>query len=210
MRFKNIHESEAALRNLLLTADSNIIVPIQIAPRSRASRPNAIDPGAVRVYSENLQQIIPYYVVSESAALGDSALRIFELLRDQNIPLDGQIREDRFVEVPLQFAKQIVELVRIAENDDGRWETEAVLALLESNAERFGATAFIYVRPFDPGDVSRRRVRGVLSGPEVAMARARSKFTLALTYAGPAAAPSYWYPTLVLPPNMPPHVFNPT
>jgi hypothetical protein len=203
--FKNIHESEVALRGLLQTADPSTVVPIQIAQRSRPTRPNAIDIRIVEVYSEDLQQIIPYYLVSDPAQVGDSATRIAGILQSAGIPLDEPDRASRFTEVSFDLANRLIESVPIAENDDGRWDTDAILALLVSTRQRFRDRMFVYARSFEPGEPGRRRVHGVLSGPEVEMARNRGTFTLALMYAGAADQPSGWYPTLVLPPDMPPH-----
>ena len=206
--FKNIHESEVALRNLLEHVDPGTVVPIQIAPRTRATRPNAIDPGGVRVYGADLQQVFPYYFVDDPAQVGGSARQIAQIARDARVPLDEPERERRFVDVTIETATQIIATLPISETDDGRWDSDALLALLASNRERFGDRVSVYARRFDPGDTDRRRIHGVLSGEEVTMARGRGTFTLALVYSGTADNPQGWYPTLVLPPNMPPHVFN--
>jgi hypothetical protein len=207
--FRDIHEAEEELRELVGRNEDVATIPILTPGRSRPTRPAALEPGALRIYGGQTKQVVPYYVVLDPAHVGDSATRIAEILRAQRIPLEGTAREDRFVNVSIDVAKQIAQAVPIRADDDGRWDTEAVLALLESAAPDHGGVA-VYARAFDVGDdPTRRRVRGVLSGPEVQMAEKRGQFVLALTYAGTAAAPSAWYPTLVLPPSLPPHIFNP-
>jgi hypothetical protein len=209
--FRQIHESEEQLRALLADPDNVARIPILTPGRARATRPAAVEGGVLQVYGGPVvKQIIPYYAVIDPASVGDSAQRITATLRESDVPLTETVREQRFRDVPISVIKRIAELVPVREDDDGRWDTDAVLALLDATVETYGDTGSIYVRPFDPGDnPNARRIRGVLSGPEVTMAESRDKFVLALTYTGDGAAPSAWYPTLVVPRGMPPHVFNP-
>jgi hypothetical protein len=208
--FRQIHESEQEQRTLLARSlDGDIpTVPILTPDRARPTRPGALEAGALRIFGGDLAQIVPYYLVPQSA--DGSAAKIAQILRENGVPLDERARENRFREVALDLVKEIVGLVPIREYDDGRWDADAVIALLDATAQKYGERACLYARPFDPGDdVNARRVRGVLSGPEVTMSQAKRKFVLALTYAGEAAAPTAWYPTLVVPTDLPPHVFNP-
>lgn len=209
--FRQIHESEEELRGLLTDAEAVARIPILTPGRARPTRPGALETGALRVYGAALSQIVPYYLVTDPALVGGSAAQITEILKQNGVPLEtGVTRAQRFRGVPLSVIKDIVRLVPIRDDDDGRWDSDGVLALLDATSAQYGVTASLYARSFDAGDhPDRRRVRGVLSGPEVNMAQDTGHFALALTYAGQADAPSAWYPTLVLPRNLPPHVFNP-
>jgi hypothetical protein len=209
--FRQIHESEEQLRALLAEPENVARIPILTPGRARATRPAALETGVLQVYGGPVvKQIVPYYAVTDPTAVGNSAQRITDILRQSQVPLNETAREQRFRDAPLEVMKQIVELIPIRENDDGRWDADAVLALLDATSERYGDTISLYVRPFDAGDnPNARRIRGVLSGPEVTMAERRGKFVLALTYTGDATAPTAWYPTIVVPLGLPPHVFNP-
>jgi Z1 domain len=209
--FRQIHESEEQLRALLAEPENVARIPILTPGRARATRPAALESGVLQVYGGPvIKQIVPYYAVTDPASVGDSAQRIAAILQQSNVPLAESVREQRFRDAPLDVMKQIVQIIPIRDDDDGRWDTDAVLALLDATAEAYGQTVSFYVRPFEPGDnPNMRRVRGVLSGPEVTMAESRDRFVLALTYTGDATAPTAWYPTLIVPRGMPPHVFNP-
>ncbi len=211
--FRQIHASEEELRGVLLDADADALgaIPILTPAHARPTRPGAVEAGALQIYRGTVQQITPYYLVTEPAIVGQSAVQIAAVLQQNGVVFGaGEARQDRFTEVPLDVLRGLVEILPIRENDDGRWSTSGVLALLRATEERYGATGVVYARALDPGDdPQRRRVHGVLSGPEVAMGRATGRFVLALTYVGNAATPTAWYPTLLVPPDLPTHVFNP-
>jgi len=202
--------SQPAKRGLLKITNGDIgNVAILKPDGARPTRPNALEAG-LRVYSSDVKQILPNYVVDTSQA--GSTERIFGILQKNNIVISGIEREDRFQEVPLQVVKDIVQLVPIRDDDSGRWDTAALLALLTATAGQYNDKGTIYVRPFKNNklvDVQRRRIRGALSGDEVGWAQATKRFTLVLIYWGDASAPSGWYPHIVVPADLPPHVFNP-
>jgi hypothetical protein len=209
--FRQIHESEEQLRGLLTDPESVATIPILTPGRARATRHGALEAGALRVYGgAAVKQIVPFYAVTDTTRVGQSAHRIAEILREAGVPLEEGARLERFRDTALDIAKSIIKIIPIREDDDGRWDTEAVLALLDATADRYGGVVSLYARAFEAGeDVNKRRPRGVLSGTEVAMSEARRKFVLALTYTGDPAAPTAWYPTLIVPPDLPAHVFNP-
>lgn len=209
--FRQIHESEEELRVLLTDLEAVARIPILTPARARPTRPGAIETGVLRVYSSDLSQIVPYYLATDPALIGDSATRIADVLRQNGVQFDARVpREQRFREVSIDVIRTLVEIIPVRDDDDGRWDTGCVLALLAATRDEYGANGALYARAFDPGDdPNRRRIRGVLSGPEVDMAQENRRFVLALTYAGEASAPRAWYPTLVLPRDLRPHVFNP-
>jgi Z1 domain len=210
--FLQIHESEEALRGFIPSLTDPIArpVPIRLIRPGRPTRPNALEVGPVRLYTSSTAQIIPYYLVTAPELIGTTPRQIQTKLRELHVPLDESERANRFREVPVEALLDLVDLVPVRPDDDGRWATEAVMALLQSTSEEYGAKGYVYVRRFEPGedDPRRRRVRGVLAGPEVQMAQAKNKFVLALVYTGTAESPMAWYPTLVVPRGMRPHIFN--
>lgn len=207
--FQRIHESEEALRAVVRAADAGGVVPIRIAARTRPTRPNALEQGVLRVYRGG-EQIFPYYAFRDEQMLGRSVTEIRDALRRLAVPLDEARRERRFVEVSTDEVLAIVPKIPVREDDGGRWDTEGVVALLEQLRERYSGRAVLYARPFDPGeDPGRRRRTGVLSGPEVNIVRAQAKPVLALAYAGTPDTPQFWFPSLFIPDDAPPHIFNP-
>lgn len=204
--FRGIHESEETLRNISAQLGRGQAVPISVVPRARATRPNALEPNAIRVYQPGTQ-IFPRYVVSDPLVIGNSNTEIRRILVEADVPLDEPERQRRFRNVPIRTLIALAQLVQIREDDDGRWDTDAICAVLESLGERYQDTGTLYVRGF-AREEDRRLQTGVLAGPEVDLARQQQRPVLALVYNGDAANPRYWYPTLYLPDNTPIQVFN--
>jgi len=209
--FRKIHESEEILRGLVTDPEALSRIPILTPGRARPTRPGALESGALVVYGGGGKQIFPYHLVTDPHQVGESAVQIADVLRRNEVPLGGtDPRRTRFKEVPLSVIADIVRIIPIRDDDDGRWDTEGVLALLDAAAGRYQGRGSLYARGFEPGDVpDRRRVTGVLSGPEVEMAQDEGRFVLALACVGSVNNPAAWYPTLVLPRDLPPHIFNP-
>jgi hypothetical protein len=204
--FKGIHESESVLRRISEQVQRGEVIPISVLPRTRATRPNALEPSAIRVYEPGTQ-IFPRHPVHEPALVGNSNEVIRDVLIEARVPLAEPQRTQRFRDMSISALIALAELVPVREDDDGRWDTEAVTTVLESLRERYRDTGAVYVREFE-GDEERRLQTGVLSGPEVALARNQRKPVLALVYRGEAERPRFWYPTLYLPDDAPVQVFN--
>lgn len=204
--FKGIHESEETLRNISEQLGRGQAIPISVVARTRATRPNAVEPNAIQIYRPGTQ-IFPRYVVSDPVAIGDSNTEIRRVLADAGVPFEEPKRELRFREAPMRTLVSLAQMVPIREDDDGRWNVDAVCAVLDALSDQYQSTGVLYVRAFER-DEDRRLQTGVLSGPEVALARQHKKPVLALVYNGDVAEPRYWYPTLYLPDNAPVQVFN--
>jgi hypothetical protein len=118
------------------------------------------------------------------------------------------LREDRPLGVPLEVALQLIGAVKIAADDAGIWDSAVVAALVKSHAASSTDGLVVYVRELEAADTA--RTRGRLSGPEIALLRARAPTTpsLALLYVGSPAAPDGWFPTLVMPAKSPAFVFE--
>jgi hypothetical protein len=204
--FKGIHEAEEDLREVLGELARGQPVPISVVSGSRATRPNALEPNAVRVYRPGTQ-VFPRYVVSDPVAVGTSNREIREVLVGAGVPLNEPDRRNRFVMAPFATLIELARLAPVRPDDDGRWDTDAVVSVLEALRGSYGDAAMLYSRNFER-DEERRLQTGVLSGPEVNLARTHERPVLAMVYNGSADAPNYWYPTLFLPAGMPVQVFN--
>ncbi|MGB3935947.1 MAG: Z1 domain-containing protein [Burkholderiales bacterium] len=205
-RFQDIHEAEMTLRQGADEMSRGRPIPISVVQGARVTRPNALEPEAVRLYRPGTQ-IFPRYVVSDRALVGDSNREILEILTRANVPLDEAQRQLRFRTVPIPTLVRLAQLVPIRDDDDGRWDPDAVSAVLESLSGDYGGEGAIYVRSFERGQQDRLQT-GVLSGQEVDLARAQRRPVLALVFNGEATAPEYWYPTLYMPANARSQVFN--
>jgi hypothetical protein len=204
--FRGIHESEQALRNISAELERGQAVPISVVSRARATRPNALEPNAIQVYRPGTQ-IFPRYVVSDPDKVGNSNIEILRTLTNASVPLNEPQQERRFRDAPIETLIALAQSIPIRDDDDGRWNTDAVCAILETLGPRYQEIGALYVRGF-ARDEDRRLQTGVLSGAEVALARQQQKPVLALVYNGEAAHPRFWYPTLYLPDNAPIQIFN--
>jgi hypothetical protein len=205
-RFKGIHESEVDLRRISEGLAQGQAIPISVLAGTRATRPNALEASAIRVFEPGTQ-IFPRYSVSDRAKVGTSNVDIHRILLQAGAPIGEPQRDKRFRTAPMQTLIELAQIVPVREDDDGRWDTEAVCTVLEAIGTRYQNTGVLYVRSFDRGE-DKRFQTGVLSGTEVDMASRTQKPVLALVYNGDPNRPDYWYPTLYLPANSPIQVFN--
>jgi hypothetical protein len=204
--FKGIHNAEEDLREVLRAESRGEPIPISVISGGRATRTNALERDAIKVYKPGTQ-VFPRFVVSDRNVIGTSNEAIRDILLGAGVPLDESVRERRFVEAPLDVLIELARLVPIRDDDDGRWDTDAVVAVLENVRVAYDGRGRLYARGFERDDDARLRT-GVLSGPEVNMARTFRRPVLALLYRGAPSAVENWYPTLFLPDGMPIQVFN--
>ncbi|MCW5718335.1 MAG: hypothetical protein KIS68_10945 [Bauldia sp.] len=206
--FSQIHDSEEVLRGLLAREAEGNEVPIRVARGTRPTRPNATEPGVLRVISGTLAQLFPFFLHEDIASAGD----LLRMLQASGVPTDEPSRDNRPTSVPLDQALAMTETVLVREDDPGRWHPAVCLAILESHAPQYQGGVTIYVRQLEQGvPPVRGWTRGRLSGEEISLLRARSPNTpaIALLHSGPPDAPTGWYPTLVLPANSATYVINP-
>jgi hypothetical protein len=203
--FKDIHDSEQSLRGIYQRRQSGEDVPIQIARGSRATRPGALE-GNERVYEGRLGQVSPYFTINDP----DTVSEVCRLLAAANVPLAAQ-REQRATRVALDVIRSLVSQLESRPEDAGRWSTEAVLGLIEVHQNEYKGEGIVYVRAFDK-EPDEERTRGRLSGPEIEIIRQASPNVpaLVLLYWKTLEDPILWYPTLVLPRDMPTYVFCPS
>lgn len=203
LRFRQIHESEQALRDLLGESSGGRTIPVEVAGDLRPTRSNILDIGSISAYRPG-QQVYPVEPVHDPKELGDSVQRIDQLLTET---FGGVPEANRFLQIELPLAKKFIDAVEVRE-DDGDWETAALLRVLDATASRYASKAYLYVRDF----VRTRTTlsQGAISGDEQELARGKNAPVLFLFH-GAKGAPwnaDIWYPTVVFPRDMPAIVFN--
>jgi hypothetical protein len=207
-RFKDIHESEEQLRELLRREAAGEDVPIRVAMGSRATRANATEPSVLQVYRAGLDQLIPRFIEED----GDQARQIRQALLDLDVPLAADDRAARVRTVPLDDMIELIELVPIRPDDPGRWNVAAITAVIESFRDQYNGLGPVYVRRLEAEPGPEGWLRGRLSGDEIRIIRqaAGPVPALALMYLGDdEARPRGWYPTLVLPDGAATYIVNP-
>jgi len=208
-RFKEIHESEEQLRDVLRREALGEYVPIRLAARSRPTRPNATEPALIQVYRGLDQQLFPHFLYEDS----ERASEILQRLQVLEVPIVEGMRTERSTRVPLDELLDIVDLIPVQDGDPGRWNSENIRTLMESFREQYNGIASVYVRGLqeDAHPPPEGWIRGRLSGEEIRIIRtaAGSVPALALMYSGAADQPQGWYPTLVLPPGQATYIVNP-
>jgi hypothetical protein len=203
--FKDLHDAEQTLRGIYERQQAGEDVPIRIARRSRATRPGALE-GNERVYEGREGQISPYTIIDDP----DRVREVSRLLATGNVPLTAE-REMRSTRVSIDLIRSLVGQLEANPEDAGRWSADAVLGLINVYEQQYQGQGVVYVRAFDQEpDVT--RTRGRLSGPEIEIIRQASRNVpaLALLFWEAPNDPVLWYPTLVVPANMPTYVFCPS
>ena len=208
VRFKRIHEAEEALRNAFVNDRDVRSVLIRVPSGARATRPNALEAGAVEAIPAGRDQIHPDYLRRDPT----SAAEVLALLREHNVPIGVGDRQSRVAVVPCEAVTRIIANVAVEEDDPGLWQDEIAVALLSEfvAVQRDGCPVYVREVTGEPDRTKGGWFRGRLSGPEIALLRAAAggQPALALLYRGQADAPDAWYPTLVLPQDGPTYVFS--
>lgn len=207
IRFQQIHEAEEALRRALAADGDATAVLIRVPNSSRPTRPNALEPGAIRAVQAGRDQVFPYFLKAEPR----SAAAVLAMLNDQAVPVGGNTpRSERATKVPLNVGLDLINGVEIAVDDPGLWDAGTIAALLNSFSDKLNDELVVYVREVEGAPPAAGWWRGRLSGPEIALLRGASAQapSLALLYSGAADNPQGWYPTLVMPAGSPTFVFS--
>jgi hypothetical protein len=207
-RFHFIQNAEQSLRRQLAEND-RARVTVEVMANLRATRLNVVDTRTLAAYEPG-GHIYPGAPDFSTRAL-DRFGEIRDLMSDAS---GGSIREGEFV--PVDSAK-LVELMHELPYDEdlaNMWEPEMLERLLERLAKRKNFQAFLFCR-----QMSRRKTTlptGALSGDELKIARDKAGPVLCAFYddgrgvSEKSKNRSYWYPSLVLPSDMPTQVFNTT
>lgn len=205
-RFHFIHNAEQNLRKQLALGDAGRVT-VETMASLRATRLNVLDTSNLAAYEPG-GHIYPGAASFEARDLE----RFTNLENKVRLISGGTIKEAEYL--PIE-TPQLVELVRVFPYDEelaNMWEPEMLIKLLERLGQRRNNQAFLYCR-----HMSRRRstlATGALSGDELKAARAKTgPVFFAFRDDGRGISDKtrgrcYWYPSLVLPSDMPTQVFN--
>ena len=205
VRFRAIHEAEQALRAILASENPSTVL-VEVPRAMRATRPNALEAGAIRSVPAGIAQFHPTEMVLNAVAAGE----VMSMLNELGVPVDVETRDDRPTAVPLTSAFALLAAVPVSENETSSWDSDIAKALMRSFEEEYAGQCTVYVRALEHPPKPEERTRGLLAGPEITLLRGVSPRTpaLVLLYFGQAQAPEGWYPTLVMPDGSPSYVFN--
>jgi hypothetical protein len=202
LKFHHIHNAEQSLRSQLVATSPSSPLAVQTLQNLRATRLNVLDTGSLSAFGPG-EQVYPARVSTDRKNFD----KIAEKLADA---FGGSLREDDFVEAPTSVLVDLVRLAPYDEESSPRWAPSAMLQLLEVLTARNGGKGIVYYRKMHRDKKSFTNRSGALSGAKVKEARGKGVPVLCLfktTFKGEDGV-EYWYPTLVLPENMPNQVFN--
>jgi hypothetical protein len=207
-RFHFIQNAERNLRRQLAENDG-ARVTVEVMANLRATRLNVLDTQSLAAYEPG------GHIYPGAPDFSVRALDRFKEIKDQLAAASGgAIREGDFVSVD---SGKLIELMHELPYDEdlaNMWDPQMLEQLLKRLAMRKNFQAFLYCR-----GMSRRKTTlptGALSGDELKMARGKPGPVLCAFYddgrgvSEKSKNRSYWYPSLVLPSDMPTQVFNST
>jgi hypothetical protein len=207
-KFHHIHTAEQSLRRQLERVEARSPVAVATLSRLRATRLNVLDTGSLYAY-EPEQQVYPGL-----PAFGERANS--QVREKVAAAFGGALVAGKFVQVPVETVVGLVEAMPYDVTEPNAWRPELLVRVLRAIAPEGNDEGFVYYRP-----MSRKSKTGhVISignapwGEEVTRARGLGRPVLFAFYDDGKGMPSvskgtgFWYPTLVLPPNMANHVFN--
>lgn len=203
IRFRQIHESEQALRELLSGKSDSSSTQVEVAGDLKPTRSNILDIGSLGAYRPG-QQVYPTVPINDAKELGESVQKLGVLIARA---FGGQIRQKSFQQVELSVIKEMISIVRVRDGD-GDWHTKALLQVLDATASRYASKAFLFVRDFDREKST--LPTGAISGDEQAAARAKGAPVLFMFKGkkGKVWLADIWYPTVSFPADMPAIIFN--
>jgi hypothetical protein len=208
-RFHFIHNAEQNLRRQLVASGGPNRVTVETMSALRATRLNVLDTRNLSAYEPG-GHIYP----------GGPGLSRKDLDRGPAIEaavkklLGGTLREGEFVPVALSDLLSLLPQMPFDEDLANMWDPSMLARVLERMGPRYGNRGFIFYRP-----MKRRKPTlptGALSGDELREARNQSAPVLCVFRDDGRAMMAhtngreYWYPSLVLPSDMPTQVFNTT
>jgi hypothetical protein len=211
LRFHSIHESEAALRSLLVSAQTSEPVPVAVVNNLRPTRPGILDAGELGAFRPG-QQIYPVVPVHEPQLLGRATERIEALL---SAVLGTPLRKNEFAEIEIERMLELIDAVPIRPEEPGDWSSATIAQVLSSIGPSYGGKGRLYVRDFER--TGPELENGAIGGPEQDRARGERRpvlFMFRESGSRPPGTPNswsgvpFWYPTLVFPPDMPNQIFN--
>jgi hypothetical protein len=203
-RFHAIDQSEQHLRLMLKTTDSSSPILVQSVGGLRPTRTNVLDTGSLSAYSPG-QQVFPHAPALDRTSLSRNS-RIETAI---TAAMGGVLRPSVPVSISIDQMIELLTAIPYAEDDAGNWDPETLTTLLLAIADRYQGQGVLRYR-----EMTRERplmLTAAASGDEVSDARAQNRPVLFLFRdTGRKIGTQFWYPTLVLPSDMPIQVFNVT
>jgi hypothetical protein len=208
VRFHEIHRIESRLRHQLLTADVSRPILIHSVAGLRQTRPTVLDPTYIDVFGAG-DHLYPMYP--------DLAMKTKEYERVEEIVkrlVGGSFEREPQTE-PIPY-EALLELVDELPYDDTKgsssWVPAVLRRILERHRERCGGNAYIHTRRMRREN--REFPTGALEGPVLAQLRQKDGPVICAFRDDGAridgGAKPFWYPSLVLDPNMHGVVVNTT
>jgi hypothetical protein len=201
-RFHGIHVAEQRLRLSLSTAESRSRIPVQTVLGLRATRPNVLDTGSLFAYGPG-EQVYPIAPGLDASAFAQNP-KIEAALQ---AAYGGALRPSQFVDAPLETLVQLMSLVPYSEDDAGNWDPRTLGKILLAIGGQYKGRGALFYRQME-----RRKPRlttGAAFSGEIDLAHSQQRPVLLLFRdTGKYLGRQFWYPTVVLPTDMPTQVFN--
>lgn len=205
-RFHFIHNAEQNLRRQLTAGDGKNVT-VEIMASLRATRANVLDTRNLAAYEPGGH----IYPLSISFAAKDMG-RFKQIEAEIRDASGGTIRDREFVPVKIPILATLLRELPYDEDGANMWDPDMLVKLLERLDAR-NRSGFLFCR--EMSRKSETLATGALSGDELKAARNQGGPVLCAfrddgRVSQKARGRSYWYPSLVLPSDMPTQVFNTT
>jgi hypothetical protein len=207
VRFHHIHTAEQSLRQQLHAAGPSTPVAVATLSDLRATRLNVLDTGSLCAYEPG-QQVFP-----AQPAFGERAN--VSVRRKLESVIGEPLRASEFRPLPITSLVELLSVLPFDPDNANTWMPDVLAKLLTALAPRYGGRGHFHYREMKRKSKTGHFATGAASGAEVAEAKGLGGPVLfAFLDHGQLMDPSvtkghpFWYPTLVLPADMPNHVFN--
>lgn len=208
-RFHFIHNAEQSLRRQLAGTGGVARVTVETMSSLRATRLNVLDTRHLAAYEPG------GHIYPGAPDLGRRALeRGAQVEAAVTKAFGGTLRESVFEPVHLSQLMSLLDVLPFDEDLANMWDPLMLRRVLERVSARYADRGYIFYRP-----MKRRKPTlptGALSGDELREARNQTGPVLCVFrddgrgLTTKTSGKEYWYPSLVLPSDMPTQVFNTT
>jgi hypothetical protein len=208
-RFHFIHKAERNLRQQLAANSGMSRVVVETMSSLRATRLNVLDTSNLAAYEAG-DQIYPS--AADFSRKGLEKGPVVEAMVRKI--LGGTLREGAFVQVPLGDLLSLIPELPYDANEANMWDPEMLARVLQRVSQRYGGRGFLFFRQMNRTKIT--LPTGALSGDELDEARRQSGPVVCVfrdngrRLKGKESQQEYWYPTVVLPSDMPTQLFNTT
>ena len=208
-RFHFIHVAEQRLRKQLAASGGAGRVVVETMNALRATRLSVLDTGNLAAYEAG-EHVYP----GAASFASKDVRRVSEVEEALKEAVGGSLQENKYVPVKIDVLIDLLPRLPFDAGEPNMWDPSMLTRLLKRLLQKPNAQGFIYFRPI------KRKTRylstGVLSGDELREARGKGGPVLCAFRDEGRLIPKevngkrYWYPTLVLPEDMPTQLFNVT